>query len=108
MGLLDEALGSYRYVDIAVLPEYFSFVPENKDTPIIEEYNEEIKEMLATRAKAYDTYIIGGTVANKQEDGNIYTYSSSSTGMAISSVPTIRYIFSMCWTPKEMNRSPIR
>ena len=74
-GLLDEALGLYKYVDIAVFPEYFSFVPESKDTPIIEEYNEEIKKMLAMRARAYDTYIIGGTVANKQEDGNIYNTS---------------------------------
>lgn len=70
--LLDEALGLHKYVDIAVFPEYFSFVPENKDTPIIKEYNEELKELLAMRAKAYNTYIIGGTVANKREDGNIY------------------------------------
>ena len=72
LDLFGEAMGLYKYVDIAVFPEYFSFVPENKDTPIIGEYNQEIIEQLSMRAKAYDTYIIGGTVANKQEDGNIY------------------------------------
>ncbi len=72
MALLDEALDLHEHVDIAVLPEYFSFVPEYKDTPMIGEYSEELKKALSSRAKKYNTYIIGGTVANKREDGSIY------------------------------------
>lgn len=72
LALLDDALNSYKYIDMAVLPEYFSFVPEARDTEHIPEYNEAILEAFSMRARAYETYIVGGTVANRREDGNIY------------------------------------
>ena len=70
--IFDEAMNAHAYVDIAVFPEYFTFVPENKDTDIIREYSEELKEELSKRAKKHNTYIVAGTVANRRDDGNIY------------------------------------
>lgn len=70
--LVDEALSLYKDVDMLVLPEYFYWAPDPKDTPFIEEYPEYIIEEFSSRAKFYNTYILAGTVANKRADGNIY------------------------------------
>lgn len=70
--LMDEALLLYKKVDVVVLPEYFYWAPEPKDTPFITSYPEEIISAFSERAKLHNTYIVGGTVANKREDGNIY------------------------------------
>ena len=70
--LVDEALSLYKDVDMLVLPEYFYWAPDPKDTPFIEEYPEYIIEEFSSRAKLYNTYILAGTVANKRADGNIY------------------------------------
>lgn len=72
LALMDEALLSYKYVDIIVLPEYFYWGPDPEDTPFIEEYPQHIINEMAKRARKHHTYIIAGTVANKRENGNIY------------------------------------
>lgn len=71
LSLVDEALQSYSYVDMVVLPEYFYDMDiSNKES--FGKYPEEIKEAFSARAKAYETYILCGTVLNRKEDGKLY------------------------------------
>ena len=72
LDLMDEALKAYKTVDMVVLPEYFYYAPDLDETPLIKEYPQEIIDEFSMRAKLFNTYIIGGTVAHKQQDGNIY------------------------------------
>lgn len=71
LSLVDEALQSYRYVDIVVLPEYFHDM-NLADMDRYQEYPEDIKEAFSTRAKAYEAYILCGTVLHRRENGKIY------------------------------------
>lgn len=70
--LMDEALMSYKQVDMVVLPEYFYWGPDPEDTPMISEYPKHIIEAFSMRAKLHSTYIAAGTVAHKDTDGKIY------------------------------------
>ena len=66
--LLKEALHLYQHVDAVVLPEYFYYAPDNNEGDSIGEIPQEIIETFSSYAKAYETYIIAGTVANRRND----------------------------------------
>lgn len=70
--LLDEALSAYRKTDLVVMPECYSYYPSLKDKDEIEEYNYEILTALSDRAIMYNTYIVGGSVIHRRENGKLY------------------------------------
>ena len=66
MSLIDEAAALYEHIDVIVLPEYFYEITDKNQ---IGAYPETVKTALSSRARKYNTYIVGGTVLNRRNPG---------------------------------------
>lgn len=71
-GLMDEALELHKHSDIVVLPEGFYDSPDNNEIDRIGKYPDRLMDAFSERAKKYKTYIVGGSVYNRRENGKIY------------------------------------